>query len=62
MSLMFEPPLPIIDGIHCSSTKTFTLLSDKISTSALGSYFLKVSFILSSASFSIPTLSALFPY
>ena len=55
ISLMFEPPRPIIDGMYCSFTRTLTRLSDKISTCALGSYLLKVSFILSSANFSIPT-------
>ena len=37
ISLMFEPPLPMIDAIFRPSTETRTLLSDKISTSALES-------------------------
>ena len=41
ISLMLIPPLPIIDAIQSSFTITLTRFADKISTSALESYFLK---------------------
>ena len=60
ISLMLTPPLPIMDAIRSSFTITLTRFADKISTSALESYFLYYSLILSSANFSIPAFSPCF--